>query len=104
MGMLDYNPYYRCSKCGKRIPESMVPNSITGNVECCGQIMAHPGDPIISYALLAAMGAVLLTWYLTDVGLWVSLAFGVYIFFFVLKVLGYIRDRGRGKEQDADTK
>jgi hypothetical protein len=100
MGMLDYNPYYRCSKCKNRIHESKVPNSITGDVECCGQKMIRPGDPTISFALLSALCAAPLIWYLTAFGLWASLAAAGLLFVIVWRGLAYIRDLSKGEGPD----
>jgi len=92
MGMLDYDPYYRCSKCKKRIHESRVSGSITGNVDCCGQLMVRPGDPTITFAFVVALCAAPLLWYFTALGLLGALAISGVLFVIAWRVLAYIRD------------
>lgn len=97
MGKLDYNPYYICDKCGNRIHQANVPNSISGNVVCCGRNMTHPGDPVISYSLIWSLIISGLTWFLTEAGPWISIGIGLLCFIVFIKVLCVIRDSGSKK-------
>ena len=47
--------HFVCGSCGKRIHRSQVPNSITGNVVCCGRPMTGPGDAAEGVALLVGL-------------------------------------------------
>ena len=92
MSFLDYDPYYRCTSCQRRIHQSKISGSITGDVECCGRLMTRPGDPAIALAFFVGLCAVPLLWYLTALGFWGSLAVSGVIFLVVWRGLASVRD------------
>ena len=94
MGKLDYRDYYECSKCKTRIHQSMAPNSISGEIKCCGQTMTGPGDPILGYAFTSIVCGTPVLWYFTPLGFWFSLGITALFAFVVLcPILMYIRNR-----------
>ena len=95
MGFLDYDPYYRCAVCGRRLHELKMSGSLTGDVECCGQKMSRPGDPVLTLAVAASLGAGALAWFLASRGLLQSAAVSILVFAVVMNLLRYLRDRVR---------
>lgn len=50
--------HHTCRVCGNRIHRSRVPNSITGDVMCCGQRMSAPGDVVTAVLTLVGLGLI----------------------------------------------
>ncbi len=48
--------FYECSVCGNKIHRSRVPNSVTGDVMCCGKRMLAPGDTFVAILTLVCIG------------------------------------------------
>jgi len=93
MSFLDYDPYYRCGVCKRKIHQARVPGSVTGDVKCCGQSMARPHDPTATLAALAALAAGATCWFATALGFWRSAAAAVLTFLIAGKLLSLLRDR-----------